>query len=85
MTVSAPRYHVNAWYSWADVGAGRKAINRDYQTRRNALAAARASDCPLVDVLEAGRGVIADRELIHHPLMSPQGLATWTAHEIAPD
>lgn len=64
------RYHVKAWYSWADVGAGRAAIDQGYQSRDEAMAAARASDCPLIDVSERGQGVIADREMLRHPQMS---------------
>jgi hypothetical protein len=67
--VSRPRYRVKAWYSWSDVSAGRYAIDQGYETRAEALAAARASDCPLVDVLDAQeRRTIADRETIQHPL-----------------
>jgi hypothetical protein len=64
------RYNVKAWYSWADIGAGRYAINADFSTREQALAAARASDCPLIDVVELGHGIIAERELLRHPQLA---------------
>lgn len=71
----SPAFHVKAWYSWADVGAGRAAIDQSFETRDAALTAARVSDCPLIDVSEQGRGIIADRELLRHPKMSES--ATW--------
>jgi len=87
--VSRPRYHVKAWYSWADVSAGRYAINADYATRASALAAARASDCPLVDVTgrESARdwGVIASRSNLIHPASSPQVRAAWSPRDTLDD
>ena len=68
--MTRPPYTVRAWYSWRDVGAGRRAIDATYQTRAEAIAAGRASDCPLVDVIERGRGVIAERCTLMHPQYS---------------
>lgn len=70
--VFSPRYLVRCWYSWADIGAYRYASEESFETTDAAYAFARASDCPLIDVLESGKGVIAGREGLRHPKMSPE-------------
>jgi hypothetical protein len=75
MTRRRAPYHVKAWYSWRDVGAGRYEIDADYETRAEAIAAGRASDCPLVDVYDTTAGaVIAERSTLMHPQHSEPAL-----------
>ncbi len=70
MTVRRRRYHMKARYSWGDVHAGRRAIDQHHDTEAEALAAARASDCPLIDVISPDGRIIADRETLRHPQMA---------------
>ena len=69
--VFSPRYLVRCWDSWADVGAYRYASEESFESAEAAFAFARASGCPLIDVLESGKGVVASRERLRHPKASP--------------